>query len=180
MKIKTFVLISLVIFAFLFCGYNVYLIATHPLKFKEEIITCSKIYNLNAEVIASLINVESSFNRNARSNKNAIGLVQIKLSTANYLNDLNNEAYITEETLFKPEINIKYGCQYLKYLMNKFKNLNTSLAAYNAGETIVRSWLKSGVYSVDGKILSYIPYKETREYVEKVNKNIKYYSKKFH
>ena len=126
-----------------------------------------------------MLNVESSFKETAKSNKNAIGLMQIKLSTANYLNDLNNQNKITETQLFTPATNIKYGCAYLKYLIDKFENLNTALASYNAGETRVREWLKSGIYSVDGKTLSYIPYEETRNYVEKINKNFKYYTKIF-
>ena len=42
------------------------------------------------------------------------------------------------------------------------------LAAYNAGEGIVRQWLNSSLYSQDGQNLSAIPYPETENYVEKV------------
>ncbi len=179
MKILTWNLVGLLILTLVICGYNFYQSITHPLKFEQDIIIYAKEYNLSPEIVASLINVESSFNDKAKSTKNAIGLVQIKLSTANYLNDLNNEKHITEEDLFKPKTNIKYGCQYLNYLIKKFKNIDTSLAAYNAGETIVRAWLKSGIYSIDQENLGYIPFKETRNYIEKIHKNLKYYSKIF-
>ena len=46
---------------------------------------------------------------------------------------------------------------------------DTALAAYNAGMGNVSKWLKNPEYSSDGITLSYIPFKETREYVAKVN-----------
>ncbi|MBQ8615355.1 MAG: lytic transglycosylase domain-containing protein [Clostridia bacterium] len=179
MKIGAFILIFFSCVAFVLSAYNLFNVFTHPLKFETEIVECSKNFNLSPELVASLINVESSFNENSRSNKDAIGLMQLKLSTANYMNELNSQDDITENELFNPKMNINLGCQYLRYLINKFENINTALASYNAGETRVRSWLNSGIYSTDGKTLSYIPYEETRNYVEKINKNLKYYKKIF-
>ncbi len=179
MKVFAWILIFASMFTFGLATYKLYESFSHPLKFNEEIACYSKEYEIPAELIASVINVESSFNVNAKSNKNAIGLMQVKLSTANYLNDLSKQKYITEDALFYPTTNIKYGTLYLRYLINKFNDANTALAAYNAGETIVRSWLKNKDYSSDEKSLQIIPYKETRNYVEKVNKNIKYYKKIF-
>ena len=153
-------------------GYKTYQVFIHPIKHENEIISHAQIYNLDASIIASLINVESSYNTNAKSNKNAIGLMQIKLETANYLNELNNENPITENELFDVKTNIKYGCEYLRYLMNKFDDIYTSLAAYNAGETRVRSWLKNEEFSTDKKTLKIIPYKETLNYVKKIKNNI--------
>jgi len=177
MRFSAFILIFFSIFAFFLSAINIYAALTHPLKYKNEIITYAKENDLPPALIASVINVESSFNENAKSNKNAIGLMQIKLSTANYINELKNSEKIDENELFMTSVNIRIGTEYLKYLMDKFEDINTSLAAYNAGETRVKSWLNSGIYSTDGKTLMYIPYEETRNYVKKVNKNLKYYSK---
>lgn len=179
MKLGAIVLIFFSCVAFVLSAYNLFNAYTHPLKFRSEIIYYAKKYDLSPALVSSVINVESSFNEHAKSNKNAIGLMQIKLSTANYINELNSNKAIDESELFKPETNIDLGCGYLKYLIDKFKNINTSLAAYNAGETNVRQWLKSGIYSTDGITLGFIPFKETRNYVEKINKNLKYYSKLF-
>lgn len=179
MKILTYLVILFSIFAFALAGYNTYLSLTHPLKYKQEIIFYSEKSELDSALIASIINVESSFNAEARSNKNALGLMQIKLETANYINKLNGLNIISENELLIPETNIKVGVEYFKYLINKFKNISTALAAYNAGETRVRSWLKCKDYSCDEQTLSYIPYKETRDYVKKVNKNYNYYKKLF-
>ena len=149
MKISAWILIFLSIFTFVLSVYNIYLTFTHPIKFKDEIVFYANHFDFPPELVSSVINVESSFKENARSNKNAIGLMQIKLGTANYLNTLNHKNLISEEELFTPSINIFYGCAYLKYLMKKFEDINTSLAAYNAGETKVREWLISGIYSTD-------------------------------
>ena len=61
--------------------------------------------------------------------------------------------------------------------MKKFDDKFTALAAYNAGETRVRSWLNSTEFSSDKKTLKTIPFEETRNYVEKIKENIKFYKK---
>ena len=55
-------------------------------------------------------------------------------------------------------------------------NIDVALAAYNAGPGNVNKWLESKKYSENGVDLKYIPYKETREYVLKVNEQWKRYS----
>lgn len=179
MKKWAVVLVVAICFTFGLSCYKLFLTATHPIKFKSEIVHFSNTYNLEPSLVASLINVESSFNKNAKSNKDAIGLMQIKLDTANYLNDLNNREHTTESQLFEVEINLKYGCEYLRYLLDKFIDTYTALAAYNAGETRVRSWLKSANYSLDGNTLINIPYNETANYLVKIQNNLKFYKKIF-
>ena len=179
MKVYAVILMIGISFAFCLCGYKTYQSLTHPIKYENEVEYFCEKYDLDKAVVASLINVESSYNKNAKSNKNAIGLMQIKLETANYLNDLQTEKHITENDLFTPSININYGCKYLRYLINKFEDIYTSLAAYNAGETRVRSWLKSNEFSSNGKTLFNIPYTETKNYVKKIKNYIKVYALKF-
>ncbi|HHW89512.1 MAG TPA: lytic transglycosylase domain-containing protein, partial [Clostridiales bacterium] len=64
---------------------------------------------------------------------------------------------------------------YLSRMLNKFPNPETALAAYNAGEGNVSSWLKKPQYSKDGKTLDNIPFQETSDYIKKINKNYKIY-----
>ena len=100
------------------------------------------------------------------------------LSTNNLVNvNENNISLTSENDLFNPKINIEIGCMYLRYLINKFSIVDTALASYNAGETRVRVWLSDSNYSQDSKTLYNIPYKETKNYVKKVNNNINYYKK---
>ena len=61
--------------------------------------------------------------------------------------------------------------------MDKFEDKYTAIAAYNAGETRVRTWLNDEQYSIDKKTLNYIPYKETANYIKKIKLNEKFYQK---
>lgn len=152
----------------------------YPIKYVEEINLYSAQFNLSPTLVASVINTESSFNKNAYSTKGAIGLMQIKLSTAQYMIDYYNlDIELAKNDLFEIDNNLYFGCMYLSYLNKKFNNIDTSLASYNAGETIVRAWLKNEQYSCDGKTLDIIPYTETKNYINRVNKNIKFYKNIF-
>ena len=196
MKFGAYIILIFSAFAFILSGCKLLLVYTHPLKYKEEIEEYSDMYNLPYELVASVINVESSFDENAKSSKGAIGLMQLKYSTAKYIveyyssndylstNNLenvneNNISLTSENDLFNPKINIEIGCMYLRYLLDKFQVLDTALASYNAGETRVRVWLSDSNYSQDSKTLYNIRYKETKYYVKKVYNNINYYKKLF-
>jgi len=177
MKLSAVLILIFSAFTFVLAGYKTYQVFLHPIKFENEIKTYSKIYDLDASIVASLINVESSYNSIAMSNKNAIGLMQIKLETANYLDEISDRKLISENELFNTETNIKYGCEYLRYLLNKFDDVYTAIASYNAGETRVRNWLKNTDYSMDKKTLINIQFKETENYIKKIKNNIKFYKK---
>ena len=164
----------LFLFTECFAVYKTVQYFTHPLKYENHIAKYAKENKISPYLIASVINVESSFKKDAKSNAGAVGLMQLLPSTAKYISNLNNLEF-SETELFDAEKNINLGCLYIRYLLNKFYDTNTALAAYNAGETRVKDWLKDPIYTLDQKTLSYIPYKETREYVEKVNENFKIY-----
>ena len=78
--------------------------------------------------------------------------------------------------LYRGEFNVKIGCLYLNYLLSRFRDEETALAAYNAGEGKVSEWLRNSKYSKDGISLSHIPYRETEEYIKKVKKFRKFYN----
>lgn len=179
MKIYGWILIAFCFISFGLSGYKLFLVYTHPVKYIDEIKFYATQNNISPALVASVINTESGFNKYARSSKNAIGLMQIKLSTANYLNDLSKQTRLTEDELFLPNINIEYGCKYLKYLNSKFESVETCLAAYNAGETRVRTWLKDKQFSTDEINLINIPFEETKNYIKKIKNNLKYYKNIF-
>ena len=56
------------------------------------------------------------------------------------------------------------------YLEDYYKDIETALAAYNAGMGNVSGWLKDEKYSSDGVTLKDIPFGETKRYVERVKK----------
>ena len=146
----------------------------YPLRHVEIIFKYASIYQLSPILVVSLINTESSFDRLAESEKGAKGLMQITDSTAEYIaGKLKKDEY----NIFDESTNIMFGCYYLRYLLDKFKVEETALCAYNAGETKVREWLGNKEYSLDNERLSIIPYKETKNYIERIYKNKAKYKK---
>ena len=153
------------------CAFIVYFAERrlYPLKYAEQIEKYCAETDLNDYLVYSIIKVESDFKADAVSRKGATGLMQLTSATAEYVASLNG---IKSFELTLPEDNIRLGCLYLRYLFNKFSDADVSLAAYNAGEGNAIEWLSDKRYSDDGKTLKAIPFKETDEYVKKINKTL--------
>lgn len=147
-----------------------------PIKYSEYINLYSAQYDLEPYWIAAIIKTESNFQDNAKSNKNAIGLMQITPETGKWIASKHNVKNFNEEMLLDKETNIKFGCWYIKDLCNEFNNnMENVLAAYNGGRGNVNKWLQDQRYSKDGKELQEIPFKETSQYVKKVEVYYKLY-----
>ena len=103
---------------------------------------------LDPRLVRAIIEVESAWNVRARSQKGALGLMQLMPETA--------VRYGVRDP-FDARENIRGGTRYLRVLLDQFhENLKYSLAAYNAGEKAVATW---------GDVP---PYQETRNYVRRV------------
>lgn len=161
---------------FILATFFIVFIKPYPLKYVDEIKSSSQTYNIEKGIIASVIYAESGFYPNSKSNQGAIGLMQILPSTAEFLANLMKIEY-SKEMLYEPSYNINMGTFYLKYLLEKFNNLTSALASYNAGEGNVKLWLLSTKYSEDGKEILTTPFPETNHYISKVLTANKYYSK---
>lgn len=147
------------------------------LDYKQQVLESSAKNDINASLVFAIIKAESKFDKNAKSRAGAIGLMQIKLESANYCMQMDGMDSLTESQLFDISTNIAVGARYLKYLLSKFEVTDTAICAYNAGETTVRQWLNNKNYSSDGKTLFKIPYAETRQYLNKVKFNETVYQK---
>ena len=176
---KSFVIFVIVCFVLTICVYSylAYSSIFYPLSYEESIFNYSMQYDIKSEFIASVINAESGFNKNAVSKKGAIGLMQIMPQTAEWISSKMNINY-DENMLFSEDYNINLGTYYISYLFSKFEDETVVLCAYNAGEGTVKNWLNNMSYSLDGKTLKIIPYKETNVYVQKVLKSVKIYKNK--
>ncbi len=146
----------------------------YPLNYKEQVFKYADNYGLDRALVFSVIKTESSFDEKAISSAGAVGLMQITNSTAKYIAKNLGE---TNFRLTDPETNIRFGCYYLKYLYYRFRDMQTALIAYNAGEGNVEKWLNDKNFSDDGKTLKNIPFKESREYIVKIKENTKKYNK---
>lgn len=158
-----------------FSTYKLFVAISHPIKYKN-IIYENSTENIPTYLIASVINVESGYDKYAKSKKGALGLMQIKQSTADYMIDIYKIDKSDYQNLFDPTTNIRLGCLYLNYLYNKFGDITLVICAYNAGETIVRNWTKNSDIFSNGKF-NYIPYSETDNYLKKIKENISFYKK---
>lgn len=162
----------------LHAGYIRFQKSVYPQKYPDLVGKSAEQYGLEPELVYAVIRAESSFDPDAQSRAGALGLMQLMPETFDWLQQKEGGgiAY-TEEDLFRPEINIKYGCRFLSMMTRKYGVLRTALCAYNAGAGTVDGWLKDARYSADGKNLDRIPYEETRNYADAVEQNYLQYKK---
>ena len=149
------------------------------LTYYDTVLSAATAYRISPALILAVIRTESDFCPNARSSKGAAGLMQLMPSTYLYLRDTVFKESLPDDAILLPSVNIRYGAFYLSYLLNTFQSTDTALAAYNAGEGRVCTWLGNEALSKDGKTLDTIPYKETERYVSQVKNYYKHYTKKF-
>jgi soluble lytic murein transglycosylase-like protein len=107
--------------------------------------------SVRTDLVRAVVQVESGYNVWAQSPKGALGLMQLMPTTIQRFGVRNP---------FNPLENIRAGVAYLRQLLDRYANNEVlALAAYNAGP---------GAVDKHGQAVP--PYKETRDYVSKVNK----------
>lgn len=137
----------------------------YPLSYAEQIADSSARHKVSPFLVAAVINAESKWKPGTRSSAGAIGLMQILPSTAE---DLARKGRVDAEKyppskLSDPAVNIEYGTAYLRYLVNRYHEIETVLAAYNAGLRHADEWKAKG-----GDIRAAIEFPETKHYVLRV------------
>lgn len=159
----------LLLFAVAAFGYFFVLPKVLPTKYREQVEKYAKMYDVEESLIFAVIFCESRFDSDAHSRAGAQGLMQVTTETGWWV--ANNLDYLDAETidLKDAETSIAVGTWYLKWLEDKFGEVQpTALAAYNAGPGKVSQWLGDKQYSEDGYHLEKIPFPETNSYVKKV------------
>ena len=159
--------------------YNYALSVYYKVDYTEYVEKYCEQYNLDVSLVYAVIKCESSFNTDAKSPKDAYGLMQIKKTTMDWVATKIPvpKEELSVERLYEPEFNIMIGTHLLKMNLDTYGDEETALAAYNAGRGAVDGWLKDSRFSQDGKLIK-IPYPETQKYVERVKKAKEYYQKK--
>jgi hypothetical protein len=114
------------------------------------IVEHSRLNDIRPDLVRAVVQVESAYNPYARSPKGAAGLMQLMPATAQQFGVKN---------AFSPEENLRAGIAYLRQLLNRYSNNEElALAAYNAGPNAVDKY---------GEKVP--PYKETKNYVMRIN-----------
>lgn len=114
----------------------------------DLIAAAAEAHGVDPILVQALIQVESNYKPRARSNKGAMGLMQLMPATAREYKVRN---------AYDPKSNIEAGVQKLKALLEKWGgDVRLALAAYNAGEGAVARF--NGIP----------PYRETQNYVSRI------------
>jgi len=128
-----------------------YVAADRGWQYEDLISEHSRLNGVRSDLVRAVMQVESAFNPDAISPKGAMGLMQLMPATMRLYGVLN---------AFNPAENVRAGVAYLRALLDRYSNNEElALAAYNAGPN-----------AVDKHGQAVPPYRETRNYVAKINK----------
>ena len=181
-------------------GKNIY--QRRALQYQDLVKNQARQYNLDSALLLAIMQVESSFNPLAQSPIPAFGLMQIVPDSAG--KDVNTRLFKLKrppsaEQLFKPDDNILFGSAYINLLQQNYlagitdptSRLYCAIAAYNTGAgnvakvfhpekkkrisgavEIINTLSPEQVYQ---RLLTDLPYEETRKYLQKVTTAIPQY-----
>ena len=175
-------------------------VKTRAERFKEDVLTQSKRFNIDPAIAMAIMQTESSFNPEARSHIPAFGLMQLVPKSG--ARDAYNHVYrqdklVSGKYLYVPANNIELGCAYISKIRHSyFKNIDNdksayfcTISAYNTGPGNVAKAITGTTKlrpttqkvntmepdQVYKTLKTDLPYEETRKYLDKVISRIEYY-----
>lgn len=149
----------------------------YRLAYPAQVRESAAEFGLDPYLVAAVIHCESGNRAGAVSPKGAVGLMQIMPDTGAWIAQKLSIANYDGAMLEDPSMNIRLGCWYLSYLLDRFGGVRShALAAYNAGPGNLQKWLEDEAYSQDGMLVD-IPFSETSDYVERVERAYEKYKK---
>lgn len=168
-KRKTYTIFFLLFVLFLLINTTWLWKLMYPIDYEEEIKHYSELYGLDPYLVLAIIQVETRFETDEISKKGAFGLMQLMPETSDWIIRQGGFPEYCDEELLEPDVNIHLGSWYLASLNNKFaNNMIATIAAYNAGPSIVNKWLTEGTWDGTEENIGQIPYGETRHYIQRV------------
>jgi peptidoglycan lytic transglycosylase len=148
--------------------------ALFPLPYEASLRREAAKNDFDPMFAAGLIRQESTFQADAVSHANAIGLMQVLPKTGKLLAKQLKVRY-TKNKLFEPDFNIEVGMAYIANLVRETGAFEYAAAAYNAGEDRIAAWKGERNYEEVPELVESIPFTETREYVQVVLRNTELY-----
>ena len=149
----------------------------YPRDYTAFVETYAEAYGVPETVVYAVIHTESGFDSGAVSSAGAVGLMQMLPETFEWLTDEILFDHLESGMLYDPETNIRYGTYLLSRYYDRYGDWELAFAAYNAGPGNLDSWLADEEYADGEGGLKQIPFKETRNYVKKVQNARKIYER---
>jgi soluble lytic murein transglycosylase-like protein len=147
-----------------------------PAPFADAVLRASKQQKLDPRLVLSLMKQESGFRPRVKSPAGARGLLQMTPDQAAKYAPAVKLQNLSEEDLFKPEVNILVASAYLAELHRMFPELPEAIAAsYNGGEDNVARWVVRAVHKDPGVFTSEVGFNESKDYVNRVMANYRAY-----
>ena len=141
----------------------------YPMEHVSAITAEAAAAGVEPDLLAAVIYRESGFTEDARSDRGAIGLMQVLPETAQWIHRQPGGPAADPARLADPEVNIAYGAWYLHYLADKYGSQDFALAAYNGGETNLQEWIAAARRQGRSLSIADVPFSETRGFVTAVH-----------
>lgn len=147
--------------------------AIFPTPYLKEFSKVSLRMKVPEDFIYSIARQESAFNAKVRSWADAFGLLQVTPEKAKSLARRIKVPYRGFQDLYDVETNLLLGSLLLKRLIKSFEGkFIPTVAAYNAGKSPLYRWMKTRHRKDPFEFIEGIPYKETRNYIKLVLRNL--------
>lgn len=148
----------------------------YPAPYRQAILKTARAHKLDPRFILAIIRQESVFRPMAKSPAGARGLLQLTIDAARKYAGPAGLNSLSESELYRPEVSILLGGEYLAELARLFPNLLEAVAAsYNGGEDNVARWVRRTKHKDPGAFTAEIGFEETKGYVQKVMANYRAY-----
>ncbi|HLL72840.1 MAG TPA: transglycosylase SLT domain-containing protein [Pyrinomonadaceae bacterium] len=148
----------------------------YPAPFREVILRATARHNVDPRFVLAIMRQESSFRERARSPAAARGLLQLTMDIVVKYGKQAGLQNVQEDDLYRPEVNVRIGVEYLADLFRMFPNLPEAVAAsYNGGEDNVVRWVRRAGHKDAGVFASEVGFAESKDYVFKVMANYRAY-----
>lgn len=150
--------------------------AVFPRKYSALIEKAARDRGLPPELLFSIIRQESTYDPEARSVADAMGLMQVLATAAPELARRAGVKYAEHDDLFKPEVNIPLGSLLMSDVYKRMNgNFLLTAAGYNANPASVAKWISARNKQSFIEFIEEIPYEETRTYMKLVLRNFVFY-----
>ena len=158
-------------------GLGLYYHAAYPLAYTALIDSACDQKGLDPALVYAVVRTESGFDPDAQSPVGARGLMQLMPDAYDWVRMRRGEPAegADYEDLYDPAVCVDYGTDMLRLLLAEFGSVRNTLCAYHAGWGSVKSWLADPQYAPDGRQVEQIPFADTRDYVQKVERAMEIY-----